>query len=1365
MPSLIAFATHWGSKYGGINSFNTDFLTAFGNAYPNNVQVICMVIDANDDEIAQAKKNNVVLVKLPYLPQGKVFTDKHAEAAIAELTNQSIQFDPKNTVWLGHDRISGEAAITAAKKGGRSALIHHMSYDSYEAFAEDSQSAKSKTEIQKSLFTQADLVLAVGSFLHRALADMLDKPKEEIHLIIPGLANIEPRKTTPSIFTAFLSGRLSNDAAKIKQGYLGVAGFAMSIANANKQNTPNNLVRNPKLLLRGVDFESCQNYSQNPSINSINTETELQEFAEKYATGRINLHTLPFTQDRDELYDDLKSASVALMPSWHEGFGLVAWEAIAAGVPLIISKGSGVYEFLDDLFKTNLVEAIKVDGSSQHPFFNDKDLDEVAKAITRIAQEPEKFRKRAMELRDQLSVYTWEDCVEKVANYFAWEVKKNTITTDMVIAPTNTPENLQESFKKQKFEQNLDLHPTAQQALAIANLIGGWDEKNQADIEIISPLLDEDYDNWVKKIREILILPNSPITFENGQQWKITERKQLFDLLGDRLFDEHLTNFKNCAVTVLKEHDPKFELSVDKRYAAGIYEKILRYSPNLRKSIAEGLALIGNHPDNLKNCSPNCRDGIATLTIREIFENADWLLWGSINNVLPILAEAAPKEFLNIVEKSLKQSICPFDELFQQESDGFAGENYLTGLLWALETLAWEEIFLVRVCSILGELAMHDPGGKWSNRPANSLTTILLPWCPRTMASVKKRKTVLRILKRDFPTVAWILLLSLLPNQHSISFGTRKPSWRNSISNNFEKDVDSDEYFDQISFYAELAVEMANNNVPKLAELIAHLNNLTNPAFEQFLEHLRSETICNLPENERLPLWTKLKKFVAKHKRFSNAEWSLNSDLVLEIENVITKLAPHNPLNLHCSLFDNHYLDSYEENNDFETQQQKIENIRQQAVQEVFNFGNMEAIFNFVESVSKPRLVGYYFSVIADEKIDSILLPSFLNDFDNGKISQFLNGYILNKQNKYGWEWADNFDKSNWSISQIAQFLNYLPFSENTWIRVSKWLKNHEKEYWTTTNADPYRSEKDCDLSIAVERLIEFSRFHEAIDCLCKMRHENRFDNARTIKALLLSINSINSTKISHQIDAIHITELIEALQNDENTNSDDLFKVEWAYLSLLDQYHGLSPKLLANRLGSDPEFFCELIRRIYYSKNECESNQNFTSQQEKNIVSNGRDLLEKWKKPPGMQQDNSFCGDKFIQWFEYVKKSCIESGHLDSALWHIGRVLFYAPPDIDTELWINEIAANALNAEDTEKMRNGFRNEAFNSRGVHVIDPTGKPELNLAEKYKQKADDVENHGFQRFATTLRNLSETYEHEAKQIIAQYKNFTITQTGE
>lgn len=221
-------------------------------------------------------------------------------------------------------------------------------------------------------------------------------------------------------------------------------------------------------------------------------------------------------------------------------------------------------------------------------------------------------------------------------------------------------------------------------ALALINLIGAWNEKNEADIDIINRVINEDYLIWVLKAREILQLADSPFSLQNGL-WEITERTALWDMLGTQIFDRNLNTFKEVAVSILTERDPSFELPPQERYTAGIHGKVLTHSLALRKGMAESLALLGNRGGSLINCSQGKAEATVILAIREIFENSDWVLWGSLDSLFPVLAEAAPEEFLEAVENALCSESCPFDTLFSQEGSGITGGNYLTGLLWALE--------------------------------------------------------------------------------------------------------------------------------------------------------------------------------------------------------------------------------------------------------------------------------------------------------------------------------------------------------------------------------------------------------------------------------------------------------------------------------------------------------------------------------------------------------------------------------------------------------------------------------------------------------------------------------------------------------
>ncbi|MHB1678130.1 MAG: hypothetical protein ACYCSS_11450 [Sulfuriferula sp.] len=950
----------------------------------------------------------------------------------------------------------------------------------------------------------------------------------------------------------------------------------------------------------------------------------------------------------------------------------------------------------------------------------------------------------------------WARIVEEVqvANQNAGTITCETLPDDLKsIFKQRTPETIHPEFVSPNIkstEIDWSKHAYASD-LVIANLLGAWDEQNKADTTIIAELIPTDYDEWVRHLREILLSPETPFTLNNGK-WHINNRKVLWQALGTRIFDNDLDTFKPLAITILTERDPQFELPVDERYTANIYGKVLQYSSGLRRGMAESLVLLGSQASALSNCSQNKAVSTAILSVREILDTPEWVRWASLNNQLSLMAEAAPEDFLDAVEKAFNQSPCPFDEIFAQESNGITGGNYITGLLWALETLAWDSLHLVRACEMLGLLAARDPGGNWGNRPKNSLKTILLPWFPQTIANVEKRNAVLTTLENEVPEVAWDLVLSLLPNQQSTSMGTHKPLWRDIIPDGWNDKIAPEEYWKQVSFYADRAVAMAGNDTAKLSALVRRFNNLPESNVDDLLKHMSSEAITSKSEDERLQLWSNLSNFIAKQKQFSNSSWTFDAATVGRIESVTAQLAPKNLLNLYRRLFDGRDIDHYEEIGNWETQRERLEERRRKAIKDILNAGGTEAVIQFAEYVESPRRVGNALGSVAGESTDLVILPLLLKD-NNKQLTQFVEGYASNRQQVFGWAWVDRLDKTNWTVTQVATLLSFLPFTHEAWNRAAALLGDSECEYWSIVNVQPY--DTNGDFRYAIDKLIKYERPRAASHCLNYRLHLGLpLDVPSTVRTLLAAVSS---SETSYVMDDYLTTLLIKALQDDPSVDAEDLFRVEWVYLPLLDHRGGagpeaISPTVLEKRLASDPAFFSEVIRLVYRSTKETESEKEH-DQHDEAIATNAWRLLEIWELPPGTQPDGTFLSEAFNQWLQEVKQRCAESGHLDVALTCVGRVLFYSPPD-SQDLWIDRAVAKALNAKDADAMRNGYSTKVYNSRGAHFVDPTGDPERELAKQYRDKADIIENAGYQRFAVTLRGLAESYDHEADRIVMQ-----------
>jgi hypothetical protein len=240
---------------------------------------------------------------------------------------------------------------------------------------------------QNQLLQSAGMIFAVGPKLARSARDKLRGKADPVVVeLIPGLPTVVPLEEQPSRFRAITVGRLSPRNDIIKQLPLAAVSFASAVGRNSAA-----FGRDASLTLLGI------------SDDDLNTRHhEIVTLVEKHAGRLLSVAGVPYSDDHAALLDDVRRHSALMMLSIHEGFGLSGWEAIGAGIPLVVSVNSGLYEVIDRLFGgmgTGCLEAVDVFGSAERPYYKPRDVTAVRRALINIARRPERAKANAMTLR------------------------------------------------------------------------------------------------------------------------------------------------------------------------------------------------------------------------------------------------------------------------------------------------------------------------------------------------------------------------------------------------------------------------------------------------------------------------------------------------------------------------------------------------------------------------------------------------------------------------------------------------------------------------------------------------------------------------------------------------------------------------------------------------------------------------------------------------------------------------------------------------------------------------------------------------------------------------------------------------------
>ena len=403
MANILLLATAWGPKHGGINAFNMDFAQGLVTYLHGAGRVFCAVLDASHADLADAEARGVTLLSLERSPESASYDRSWAYDVWKRLQAQH----PDQTIdwWLGHDVVSGAAAVEgpSVARYGYPAVIMHMSYIDYAGIKHSSGvNAVEKEAQQRKIFTQARKHFAVGPLLRDAMRDMVDG---DVTMLVPGFATIPPKPSTARL-TLITFGRMDRESDRIKQGSLAVAGFASACRQArDSSGLPPQLYDNPQMRVIGIAESGGEE------------ERQLRQLAQEKAGRALNILAQPFTAQREPLFDQLGRANLALMLSWHEGFGLTGWEAIAAQVPLIVSKQSGLYRLVQEHIGApgtaclNGLDIQGQEGDDDSANFTVEDGAHVRDAILEMVRDMGQWQQNAASLKGFLAdklVCTWE---------------------------------------------------------------------------------------------------------------------------------------------------------------------------------------------------------------------------------------------------------------------------------------------------------------------------------------------------------------------------------------------------------------------------------------------------------------------------------------------------------------------------------------------------------------------------------------------------------------------------------------------------------------------------------------------------------------------------------------------------------------------------------------------------------------------------------------------------------------------------------------------------------------------------------------------------------------------------------------------
>lgn len=884
--------------------------------------------------------------------------------------------------------------------------------------------------------------------------------------------------------------------------------------------------------------------------------------------------------------------------------------------------------------------------------------------------------------------------------------------------------------------------------------VGAWNSSSKADQAVLADITARTHDDIERIVVELAAQEQSPVWSIDKFRGVISKVDALY-AVQPYVTPTHLNRFFQVARVVLSENDPALELPENQRWAANLYGKSRRHSDVLRQGLCETLVLLSVHGNNLFKLRLGFDvEGRVNQLISELMMPLDPLTWRSQQYDLPRYAEAAPEVFLDILEQDLRSADPKVHALMQPvEPSGFSSPGR-TGLLWALEVLAWNPKWLPRVVLILGKLAELKITDNWSNRPDNSLASIFRSWMPQTAATLEERIGALELLIDRNPDVGWRICIDQFDPRSTIGDHTVRPRWRKDAIG-FGQPVDPDRY-KMADRALQLSIAWPKHNAQTLGDIVERLNGIA-PQEHKKVWSIIEEWIATGPDDQsKAALRERIRKStMTRRSRVRGIERKQR----IRAKAVYDALVPSDVIARHHWLFAKHWVEESadelaEGDSDLAKRDERISKLRENALSEIWSGLGFAGVTRLCQLSEAPIVIGWHLAAgvfdketaleffaaaLANNDEDSrqamdSCLSGLLSRIDEDARSNILSGMV------------EKHLKGEAPKTAALRLLVCAPFGRETWSFVDHLSAADKRQYWKDVSPGRFLHENAEEVNRVVDELLDVDRPRTAFKVV-EMGFA-KVKSSRLVRLLFEAATNSSEPKDHYLLERYSISEAFKELTTRTDVLPDELARLEFLYIRALDHTeHGI--RNLERQLSKSPELFVQLLALAYRRADGgqdppelCPNNVDRAQA----LANSAYNLLHRAKQIPGTGEDGDIDARKLHDWVINVRKLSSEYARGSIAETAVGKLLGRGPKGKDG-IWPHETVREVLEDIGTAELARGMSIGRYNIRGLVSRGAGGEKERAIAETYISWSKQLLSK-YPFTAQLLDEMARMYEHDA-----------------